>query len=653
MIVLSGKDISKSYGTDIIIEDVSFAVDKGDRIGIVGPNGSGKTTLLSIIAGELEPTSGNVYIRNDMTLGYLKQKNHFFAGGTVIREAEKTFEHFFRMEKEIDDLQQKISDHTRPDFEKCLADYTALMEEYEKQGGYTYRSELSAVLKAMGFTEEDKQKKIDVLSGGERTRLALACMLLRKPDILMLDEPTNHLDLRMLAWLESYLKSYQGTLLVVSHDRYFLDRIVGRIFDMSGGTLYAYNGNYSEFLVKKEERMEVMRREYEKQQAEIARQEEIIRRFRQHGTEHLAKRARSREKRLAHIEILEKPAEVQSRMKLGFESNYKSGGEVLACEDLAKSYGDRKLFSGVSMDVRKGEKICIIGDNGIGKTTLLRILMGQEEPDSGYLKVGYNVDFGYYDQGQRLLDDNETVLGEMKNAYHLYTDTEMRSLLGRFLFRGDDVFKQVRDLSGGEKAKLSLLKLMLSGANTLILDEPTNHLDIESKEVVEDALLEFGGTLVIVSHDRYLLTRIPDRILELTGSGMVEYKGNFEYYLEKTSGGQGEGSADGGQDRSSAAGTGSGGAKSETDRTLDLVRSSEADRQAKKQKEAEERRRARRGDEIEERIHELEGRIADIEEAMADPDKAADFEWMQEQSHLMAEAEQEITALYDEWMELQ
>ena len=646
MIVLSGKEISKSYGTDIIIEDVSFGVEKGDRIGIVGPNGSGKTTLLSIIAGDLEPSSGNIYLRNDMTIGYLRQKNHFFSDGTVIREAEKTFEHFFRMEKEIEELQEKISDHTRADFDRSLAAYTALIEEYEKQGGYTYRSELAAVLRAMGFTEEDQQKKIDVLSGGERTRLALACMLLRKPDILILDEPTNHLDLRMLAWLETYLKNYQGTLLVVSHDRYFLDRIVKKIFDMSGGTLTAYTGNYSEFLVKKEERMEALRREYEKQQAEIARQEEMIRRFRQHGTEHLAKRARSREKRLAQLDIKDRPAGEQSRMKLGFESNYKSGGEVLVCEDLAKSYGDRQLFSNVSLDVRKGEKICIIGDNGIGKTTLLRILMGIEKPDRGYLKVGYNVDFGYYDQGQRLLDDNETVLGEMKNAYHLYTDTEMRSLLGRFLFRGDDVFKQVGDISGGEKAKLSLLKLMLSGANTLVLDEPTNHLDIESKEVVEDALLEFGGTLIIVSHDRYLLTRIPDRILELTENGIVEYKGNFEYYLEKNAPEQTDSVEESRK-------TGKKAAVSETDRTLELVRSSEADRQAKKQKEAEERRRARRGDEIEEKIHDLEGRIADIEEQMADPERAADFEWMQEQSHLMAEYEEEISSLYDEWMELQ
>ena len=644
MLVLTGKDISKTYGTDIIIEDVSFGVNKGDRIGIVGANGSGKTTLLNIIAGGLEPSSGSIYIRNDVSIGYLRQKNIFFTGGTVISEAQKTFAHLFAMEREIESLQISISDHESRTFDRDLARYTEMIEEYEKKGGYTYKSELAAVLRAMGFSDEDQQKKIDVLSGGERTRLALSCMLLQKPDIMILDEPTNHLDLRMLAWLESYLKGYQGTLLVVSHDRYFLDRIVNHIFDMSGGTLTAYNGNYSEFLIKKAERLETMRREYEKQQAEIAKQEEIIRRFKQHGTEHLTKRAKSREKRLAHLEILEKPQLRQDKMKLNFDTNFKSGGEVINAEDLSKSYGSRQLFRNVSLDIRKGERVCIIGDNGIGKTTLLKILMEQETPDSGYLKIGYNVDFGYYDQGQMRLDDNETVLGEMKNAYHLYTDTEMRSLLGRFLFRGDDVFKQVRDLSGGEKAKLALLKLMLSGANTLILDEPTNHLDIESREVVEDALMEFEGTLLVVSHDRYFLTKIPDRILELTESGMVEYKGNFEYYLEKNS------SAENSTAKEDPAPVRE---RTEMDKTLEAVRSSEAERQAKKQAEAEERRRARRADEIESRIHELEGLIAEIEESMGDPGRAADFEWMHEQSDLMAAYEKEVAGLYDEWMELQ
>jgi len=636
MLVMSASELGKSYGTDIILEDVSFSVDKGDRIGIVGPNGAGKTTLMSMIAGELEPSSGNIYIRNEFTLGYLKQKNHFFSGGTVIDEAEKSFTHFFEMEKELESLQTRIADHLSSSFDKDLEKYTLLMEEYEKKGGYTYKSELSAVLRHMGFSEEDKQKKIEKLSGGERTRLALSCMLLKKPDILMLDEPTNHLDLKMLAWLESYLKTYSGTILVVSHDRYFLDHLVNRIFDMEDGTLDDYRGNYSQYLVKKAERLEVMRREYEKQQKEIARQEEIIRRFKQHGTEHLVKRAQSREKRLAHLELVEKPKLKSNKMKIGFDQNFKSGNDVIIAEDLSKSFGERVLFKNVSMDIKKGERICIIGDNGIGKTTLLRILMGELKSDGGYLKIGYNVDFGYYDQGQLLLDDKETVFGEMKNAYHLYTDSEMRSLLGRFLFYGDDVFKTVGSLSGGEKAKLSLLKLMLSGANTLVLDEPTNHLDIDSKEVVEDALMEFEGTLIIVSHDRYLLTKVPDRIFELTPNGFVEYKGNFEYYLEKTQ------PEDEVVERDV-----------ELEKTLDQVHSAEASRQAKKQQEAEDRRRQRQTEETEARIHELEGMIADIEAEMLKEENAVNFEWMQEQAELMASYEDEVSQLYDKWMELQ
>ena len=649
MIIISGKDISKSYGTDIIFEDVCFGVEKGDRIGIVGANGTGKSTLLGIIAGDIEASSGDLYIRNGFNIGYLRQQNHFEGSGTVLEEAEKSFRHLASMEKELERLQLAISDHESGSFDRDLEDYTVLMEEFERKGGYTYKSELGAMLTHMGFDEEARQKQISKLSGGERTRLALSCMLLSKPDVLILDEPTNHLDLHMLEWLESYLDGYKGTLMVVSHDRYFLDRITNRIFDLGGGTLEAYTGNYSEFLVKREERLEAMRREYEKQQAEIARQEEMIRRFKQHGTEHLAKRAASREKRLAMLELKEKPKIRRDRMKISFEAEYKSGGEVIEAEDLSKSFGSRTLFDHAGLMLRKGERVCIIGDNGIGKTTLLKILMGLEKPDDGYLRIGYNVDFGYYDQGQLLLDENETVLGEMKNAYHLYTDTEMRSLLGRFLFTGDDVFKHVRDLSGGEKAKLSLLKLMLSGANTLVLDEPTNHLDIESKEIVEEALLEFGGTLLIVSHDRYLLNIIPDRILELTEHGLVEYKGNFDYYLEKT-GRLKTQNEDSGQEVRAA------GKRSEAEElelTRKLVKDSEAERQARKQNEAEQRRRQRRADSVEQRIHEIESELADIQDSMSIPEHSADITWMQENSERMASLEEEVTALYDEWLELQ
>ena len=646
MLIITGKDISKAYGTDIIFEDVCFGVEKGDRVGIVGANGTGKTTLLGIIAGDIEATSGNLYIRNDFNIGYLRQQNHFGGSGTVRSQAEKSFTHFFEMEKKLDRLQLAIADHESESFEKDIEEYTRLMEEYEQKGGYTYRSELGAMLTHMGFDEEAQNKEISKLSGGERTRLALSCLLLSKPDVLMLDEPTNHLDLHMLEWLEAYLDSYRGTIMVVSHDRYFLDRITNKIFDLGGGTLEAYTGNYSTFLVKREEHLEAMRREYEKQQAEIARQEEMIRRFRQHGTEHLAKRAASREKRLAMMEIKEKPKLKQNRMKLSFEADFKSGGEVLEAEDLSKSFGTRKLFDHAGLLIRKGERVCIIGDNGIGKTTLLKILMGLERPDNGYLRIGYNVNFGYYDQGQLLLDENETVLGEMKNAYHLYTDTEMRSLLGRFLFTGDDVFKQVKDLSGGEKAKLSLLKLMLSGANTLVLDEPTNHLDIESKEIVEEALMEFEGTLLIVSHDRYLLNTIPDRILELTEHGLVEYKGKFDYYLEKSGMSFGRTSTESGN-------AAAGGGRDELELTQKLVKDSEAERKAKKQSEAEERRRLRRAESVENRIHEIEAEIADIQDEMSLPENSSDPAWMHEKASKMAELEAEVTELYDEWMELQ
>ena len=649
MVIISGKDISKTYGTDIIFEDVCFGVEKGDRVGIVGANGTGKSTLLGIIAGDIEASSGDLYIRNGFNIGYLRQQNHFEGSGTVLEEAEKSFTHLAEMERKLERLQLAISDHESRSFDRDLEEYTRLMEEYEHKGGFTYKSELGAMLTHMGFDEEARQKKIGQLSGGERTRLALSCMLLSKPDVLMLDEPTNHLDLHMLEWLETYLDGYKGTLMVVSHDRYFLDRITNRIFDLGSGTLEAYTGNYSEFLVKREERLEAMRREYEKQQAEIARQEDMIRRFRQHGTEHLAKRAASREKRLAMIELKEKPKIRNDKMKLSFEAEYKSGGEVLEAEDLSKSYGSRKLFDHAGLMIRKGERVCIIGDNGIGKTTLLRILMGLEKPDDGYLRIGYNVDFGYYDQGQLLLDENETVLGEMKNAYHLYTDTEMRSLLGRFLFTGDDVFKHVRDLSGGEKAKLSLLKLMLSGANTLILDEPTNHLDIESKEIVEEALLEFSGTLLIVSHDRYLLNTIPDRILELTEHGLVEYKGKFDYYLEKTGRLK---TQDEEADQKPAGRAGRSEAE-ELELTRKLVKDSEAERQAKKQNEAEQRRKQRRAESVEQRIHEIEAEIADIQDLMMLPENASDVSWMQENSSKMASLEEEVTELYDEWMELQ
>ena len=634
---MSASEIGKSYGVEVILEDVSFSVNKGDRIGVVGPNGAGKTTLLSILAEETQPTSGNFYVRNGYTVGYLKQKNHFFSQGTVLKEAEKTFTKFHQMEQEIHRLEEAIGDHESPDFQRNLEQYIGLLEKYKEQGGYTYRSELKSVLKNMGFDESEHQKEISKLSGGERTRLAMACMLLKQPDILMLDEPTNHLDLQMLAWLEQYLKSYKGTIIVVSHDRYFLDQLVNRIFEVSNRQLRDYRGNYSDYLVKHEEQMEAALREYEKQQKEIAKQEELIRRFKERGTEKLVNRAKSREKRLSHMEVKEKPVTLNNRMKLTFHSEYKSGNDVALGDDLEMSFGEKHLFRNVSFDIKKGERICIVGDNGVGKTTLLRILIGQIQADRGYLKIGHNVNFGYYDQGQLLLDDRETVLGEMKNSYHLYTDTEMRSILGRFLFRNDEVFKEVGSLSGGEKAKLSLLKLMLSGANTLVLDEPTNHLDIDAKEVVEDALMSFEGTLIIVSHDRYLLQKLPTRIFELTSEGILEYPGQFDYYMEKKAAAQLS------QDPA--------GEKKTV--TEESTLSPEEERRLRKEQEAEERRRARRQEELEQEIDSLEEQIRDTEEKLCDPENMSDVELLQKLGDQLESLKRALEPKYDEWMEIQ
>lgn len=631
MIVISASNISKMYGTDIIIDDVSFNVNKGDHIGVVGGNGAGKTTLLEIIAGNIESSSGSVYVNNEIEIGYLKQKNIFNDDGTVMSEASRSFEKIKKIEEEIEQLSVRIDSATIPD-DNLLNRYTFVMEEFERCGGYTYQNEIASILRNMGFIGEDFNKKISKLSGGEKTRLALSCILLRKPDILILDEPTNHLDLGMLSWLETYLKAYKGTTIIVSHDRYFLDNTVNRIFDISNNTLSAYDGNYSTFLLKKRERIESIRREYEKQQREIAKQEEIIRRFKQHNTEHLVKRAKSREKRLSHITTIENPVQKTANINVKFNMAYKSGNDVIIAEDINKAFGNKKLFDSVSLHIRKGEKICLIGENGTGKTTLLKILTGKEKYDSGYLKIGYNVNFAYYDQEQKFLNGSNNVLEEMKNDYHLFTDTEMRSILGRFLFRGDDVFKKINELSGGEKARLSLLKLMLSGANTLVLDEPTNHLDIESKEIVEDAIMEFEGTVIIVSHDRYLLHKVPDRILELKSDGIDEYKGNFEYYLEKKSNCS---------------------KQEEAEEVLEVTTDAAEERKIKKQAEMLERKNKRESEEIEDRIHEIEVRIADIEREISEGDKNSDIDFVLEKSNLMAEYEKEMSNLYERWMEIQ
>ncbi len=654
MIVISANKLKKAYGTDVVLEDASFAVNDGERIGIIGKNGTGKTTLLNILAGEWEQSEGEFFVSQGIKIGYLKQRDNFFRGDTVIDSIDSIFRELHEIEEDIQKLVNKIESISAAggipggDLIKKLDE---LHNEYEKKGGFTYKSEMTGVLSSMSFTPSDCEKKIDELSGGEKTRLALAALLLEKPDILLLDEPTNHLDLETLRWLEQYLAAYKGTILIVSHDRYFLDKLVGRIFEVENKKLYTYTGSYSAYAEQRRIRRESELRAYRNQQREIRRQEDMIRMMKGHNTEKLVKRAQSREKRLAMIERLEKPESEGAKMKFRFKEKFKSGNDVLIAEDVGKTLYDRKpyrhLFSNVNMDIKRGEKICIVGPNGSGKTTLLKMILGEKSATEGRFKIGVNVAFGYYDQGQQLLNDSLTVIEELRESYRLYTDTEIRSILGRFLFRGEDVFLNVGSLSGGEKARLNLVKLMLSGANTLILDEPTNHMDIESKEVFEDAIREFPGTCIIVSHDRYFLQKIPTRMLELTENGAVEYLGQYDFYLESKEKREAQMAAPAPEESCDIDG------KNASPRDAgDGELSSKEERRAKKQQEAEERRLRREIEKTESEISELEEAIKELEAELSKPDIMTNFTELEEIGRNLSEKKTELNQKYEYWASL-
>lgn len=617
MSIITVSKLNKSFGIETVLEDVTFHVNAGDRIGIVGANGAGKSTLLRILAGELQADSGELYFEKGTSLGYLKQRDHFPDGGTVTEEIAKA----------------------ATDAQKAA---------FEDRHGYSYEKGTKGILRSLAFTDDYFDKPVGTLSGGERTRLAMASLLLQEPDLLLLDEPTNHLDIGTLKWLEGYLKGYRGTLIIISHDRYFLDKLATRIFEIERCRLTAYEGNYTAFKEKKQLKYEQDLRHYEQMKAEVARQEEIIRRFKEHNTEHLVKRAQSREKRLAMLDMPDKPTFFREKLRIRFDEKLKSGQDVLQAEDLAMSFagpeGVRQLFSGVSMDIKKGDRICMVGPNGVGKTTLLKIILGQLEPDDGWLRLGQNVVCGYYDQEQKLLDPDKTVLDEVHSTYIKYDQVELRKLLGRLGFYGDDVFKQVKDLAGGEKAKLSLLKLMMTGANFLILDEPTNHLDIAAKEVFEDALLDFPGTLLIVSHDRYLLQKIPTAIYELRPEGITVYLGSYDYYEQKSS------SVTSGKAYLETLARG--GTEGDAQKIL-----SKEDRIRQRQKEKEEaaakRRHERQLQIAEQAVSEAEKRVTELENRLCLPEIYSDPEKAREVNSELLAAKDGLEQAYEMWMELQ
>jgi ATP-binding cassette subfamily F protein 3 len=653
MIILSAKDITKTYGIETILTEVSFYINQGDRIGIVGANGAGKSTLLNILSGALPYDKGEIFMSNDIKIGYLQQQNNFNSEKTVYQEMLSIFDQVIKMESELAQLSHDISELSKKgkDTERLLHQYDDLLELYENSNGYSYKSEINGILNSMAFSEEAFHKKVSLLSGGERTRLALASLLLKKPDLLLLDEPTNHLDIGTLKWLEQYLKNYTGTILLISHDRYFLDQTTNRIFEIENHTLYTYEGNYTEYVEKKAQRQADQLKQYENQQTEIKRQEEMIRRFKQRGTEKLAKRAQSREKRLQQMERLEKPRGTQKKMRLDLKQNFQSGNDVVFAEGLSKSFGrdeeKRQLFSNVDLDIKRGERICLVGPNGIGKTTLLKIIMGLVQPDEGRLKIGHNVVFGYYDQEQGLLNGSNTVLNEVHSAYRLYDETELRGLLGRFIFKDDMVFQQVSSLSGGEKARLSLLKVMLSGANLLLMDEPTNHLDIASKEVFENALLDYPGTVIAVSHDRYFLNKVATRILELSFDGITNFLGGYDYYMEKK---QSLGSGKSYLEELGKQGASDSGEEG-CDSKEEELSSAEA-RRRDKEIQAQKKRLERQKNQQEKRINEMESRIEWLQNEMCKEEIFSDHEKLLTYDTELQAVKQELEEAYISWMEL-
>ncbi len=536
MILLSLSEVKKSFGTNEVLKGVSFALQTGERMGLVGVNGCGKSTLMKIIAGLLPSDDGTIAMQKGLKLGYLAQQGVVDEHRTVLEELESVFEPVVALERQMRQLEEQMAQvgHDETQLHRLGSQYDQLTREFERRNGYGWRSAVQGVLAGLGFRKEQQSQRAALLSGGERTRLCLGRMLLTEPDLLLLDEPTNHLDLKSIAWLEKYLHDYKGAVLLISHDRYFMDHVCDRMAELLLGTVECYNGNYTQYMAQREERFEIRMKAYELQQKEIARQEAIIARYRMFNREKSIKAAESREKRLEKLERLEKPKD-ESAIHFHFDVRRRAGEDVLMVDELSKAYDGRMLFDHVKLHLRAGDRVALIGDNGVGKSTLFKCLVGEERPDNGTIRLGSGVDIGYYDQHQAHLHEEKTVLDEVWDDFRRLDQTEVRGALGKFLFTGDEVLMPVHTLSGGEKGRVALTKLMLRKDNLLLLDEPTNHLDMDSREVLEDALESFPGTILAISHDRYFINRFATKVMVLEEGGIKEYLGNYDDYFEKIS----------------------------------------------------------------------------------------------------------------------
>ena len=642
--ILSCQNLSKTFVDRPILKQASFQLEEHEKAAIVGVNGAGKTTLLKMIIGQLPADEGLITFAKDKTFGYLAQQSDLSSSHTIYEELLSVKQDLVSMEQQLRDLEESMKHCEGTQLEEIMNRYTRMTHDFEVRGGLLYKSELTGVLKGLSFLDEDFDKQISTLSGGQKTRVSLAKLLLQSPDLIILDEATNHLDIASISWLETYLRSYKGAVLIVSHDRYFLDRVVTKVIAIENGLVRSYAGNYSDYAAKAAMLRKAAVNAYLKQQEEIHHQQQVIDKLKSFNREKSIKRAESREKMLDKMELLEKPVEIRDDMHLKLTPQIISGNDVLSIEDLSKHFGSLTLFEHVDIEIKRGEHVAIIGDNGTGKTTLLKIINELESMDSGQIRLGSKVEIGYYDQEHHVLHSEKTLFDEISDDYPTLTNTQIRNTLAAFLFTGDDVFKKISELSGGERGRVSLAKLMLSNANFLILDEPTNHLDITSKEILEQALNDYEGTVLYVSHDRYFVNQTATRILDLYNKQFYSFAGNYDYYLEKKDVVEQPSGAVQPNGQTTTAGANTDAAESASDSKLSW--------QQQKEEQALKRKKENQLRKCEDEIAALEDEIAQLNEQMADPAIATDVAKLQELSKKQTALQETLEQRYEEWEEL-